>query len=117
MNPYESPLSISKSRKSPRRTVAPFVVAAVGIGLLVASGYNFYLAARLEVDYPGLSDPSPNVDAYWPNVVHQIYMVFGTFLGIVGVACGVTTLVLIYSADGTEKSSSKEPPPRNAQSS
>lgn len=101
MNPYESPSSTLNSPKFPRRKVATLVVAVIGMGLLVVSGYHYYAAARLKVDYPGLSDPSPEVDAYWPSVAHLIYTTCGTLLGIAGVVCGVITIALIYSAAST----------------
>jgi hypothetical protein len=52
-----------------------------GFCLLVGAGYLVYLALSLRASFPGLHDPSPNVDGYWPRLVHDLYLLFAGILG------------------------------------
>lgn len=72
LNAYESPRAmgtVASRRKWPIASVVGLLFAFV---LFLPSAYFFYRAHRLTVDYPGLHDPSPNVDFYWPDIAHLI---------------------------------------------
>lgn len=62
------------------------MIAPIFIFMLAATSTYFgYAAYRLTIDYPGLNDPSPNVDGYWPAVVNLIYKIFAAISGLLAI--------------------------------
>ena len=85
-NPYSPPQSDSlRERESRSFPLMPAVGLLVGTlflgGVAYCIGYIVYLHLR----YPGLSDPSANVDAYWPAVAEGVMYFFAGTAALIGV--------------------------------
>lgn len=52
---------------------------------VIGAVYFVYLSIRLRLSFPGLQDPSSEADGYWPQLFHDLYLVFAAFLGFVSV--------------------------------
>jgi hypothetical protein len=56
----------------------------VGCLFLGAAVYFVAKIIHLHRVYPGLSDPSPNIDAYWPAVAEIVYYVYAGIAAVIG---------------------------------
>ena len=88
-NPYQAPfVSVEKAPSRLRMSIG-FMIKALVIGALVVTAIYFgYAAHRLTIDYPGLNDPSPDVDGYWPAVANFVYMIFAAISGMLAIIIG-----------------------------
>jgi hypothetical protein len=90
-NPYTPPTAASERTSSRRFRVFPAIGVSTGlVCVAIAVGFIYY-GFTLRRDYPDLSDPSPNVDAYWPAVVHLIAHI------IAGIVCIFGLPILAFS--------------------
>jgi hypothetical protein len=71
-----------------RYAIGSVITAILIVTLVATSSYFGYAAYRLTIDYPGLNDPSPNVDGYWPAVVNLIYKVFAAISALSAIIIG-----------------------------
>ncbi len=89
-NPYESPRA-SESGQAVELKPSPWptLVFFVGLMFLVAAVFLVFLAFTLRREFPGLHDPSPSVDGYWPAVVHDIYHLLAGLSVILAIVCTI----------------------------
>lgn len=85
-NPY-SPPQLEEKTDTLRRSfpVLSFLGMVFGTLQILAAAYFVVRIVYLHLEYPGLSDPSPGMDAYWPEVVVFIYWVLAGILALIGV--------------------------------
>ena len=89
-NPYESPRTGEPSHEVELKASPwPTLVFLVGLMFLVAAIFLVFLAFTLRREYPGLHDPSPLVDGYWPAVVHDIYHLLAGLSVIFAIVCTI----------------------------
>ncbi len=81
-------VAVENGQTSLRYTIGSVITAMLIVTLLAISSYFGYAAYRLTIDYPGLNDPSPNVDGYWPAVVNLIYKVFAATSALLAIIIG-----------------------------
>ncbi|MCA9246435.1 MAG: hypothetical protein KDA42_04945 [Planctomycetales bacterium] len=85
MNPYDSPRT-GLGRPLPWRTRIRLLAGLLfGLVCVAIAGAQVYYAHTLRRDYPGLSDPSPNVDGYWPALAHSIAHTIAGVAALLGV--------------------------------
>lgn len=74
------------------------MIAAICILTLAATSTYFgYAAYRLTIDYPGLNDPSPNVDGYWPAIVNLVYKIFAAISGLLAIGVAAIWVYCLHS--------------------
>ena len=89
-NPYETPkVAVETVPRSFRYSIGSIIASVLFVALAATSTYFGYAAYRLTIDYPGLNDPSPNVDGYWPAVVNLIYKIFAAISGLLAMMVAV----------------------------
>ncbi len=87
--PYQPPMvSAEKGPSSLRYTIGTMLTAFVVVTLVASSTYFGYAAYRLTIDFPGLNDPSPNVDGYWPAVASLINKIVAAICGMLAITIG-----------------------------
>ena len=62
--------------QSPWATLV-FLIALMSI---VGTAYFVYLAFQLRAAFPELYDSSPDVDGYWPQLIHDFSLLFAGIL-------------------------------------
>jgi hypothetical protein len=65
------------------------LVFLVGVMFLAAAVFLVFLAFTLRREFPGLHDPSPLVDGYWPAVVHDVYHLLAGLSVILAIGCTI----------------------------
>lgn len=89
-NPYESPRTSEPTHEVELKPSPwPTLVFLTGLMFLVAAIFLVFLAFTLRREFPGLHDPSPLVDGYWPAVVHDIYHLLAGLSVILAIACTI----------------------------
>jgi ABC-type Fe3+ transport system permease subunit len=89
-NPYQPPLvAVEKRPSSLRYSIGSIFAAILIVTLAATSTYFGYEAYRLTIEYPGLNDPSPNVDGYWPAVVNLFCTVIAAISGLLAIIIGM----------------------------
>ena len=84
-NPFAPPASdLGDSSERQPIPLGPTSGLVVGCFFLGAAVYYVARIIYLHRVYPGLWDPSPNVDAYWPAVVEIVYYVFAGIAAAIG---------------------------------
>ena len=74
------------------------------LALALPSAFFFHRAHRLTVDFPNLHDPSPNVDGYWPAVVHAVYTGIAIILAAGSMICAVASTCILALRRGKLRS-------------
>ena len=66
------------------------------IGAVFIGGALYCLANIVDLHrrFPGMSDPSPNVDAYWPAVAELVMYVFAAIAALIGIPTFVYSLIV-----------------------
>lgn len=97
-NPYQPP--IVAAERGPFGlwpSIGSLIAALLLVTLASVSTYFGCAAYSLTVDYPGLHDPSPNVDGYWPAVANFIFKIFAAISGLLAIVVGAIWAYFSYS--------------------
>ena len=94
MTPYRSPQTSAERKVARSLPVLPIIGMIVGGIFLGGVAYCLVNIVDLHRRFPGLTDPSPNVDAHWPAVAEVGLYVFAGLAALVGIPTFVYSLVV-----------------------